>query len=100
MAKKIKQFELIREWANERGLIFGGDVKSQTLKLQEEMGELSRAVLKNDQDEFKDAIGDCVVVLTNLAAIGGTSIEECIELAYNEIKNRKGKMINGTFVKN
>lgn len=99
MAKKLKQFSLIRDWANERGLIFGGDVKTQALKLQEEVGELSRAVLKNDQDQFKDAIGDCVVVLTNLAAIGGTSIEDCIEQAYDEISNRKGKMINGTFVK-
>jgi NTP pyrophosphatase (non-canonical NTP hydrolase) len=66
----------------------------------EEGGELGRAILKNDNDEFIDAIGDMVVVLTNLAHLGGTTIEACIDSAYNEIKNRKGKMSNGTFVKN
>jgi NTP pyrophosphatase (non-canonical NTP hydrolase) len=66
----------------------------------EEAGELGKAILKEDQEEFVDAIGDMVVVLTNLAHLGGVSIEECIDSAYNEIKNRKGKMSNGTFVKN
>jgi len=55
--------------------------------------------LKNNQVELVDAIGDCVVVLTNLAAINGLKIEDCIQSAYTEIKNRKGKMQNGTFVK-
>ena len=53
-----------------------------------------------DQVEFVDAIGDMVVVLTNMAMLGGTSIETCIDTAYDEIKSRKGKMVNGTFVKN
>ena len=66
----------------------------------EEAGELGRAVLKDNQAEFVDAIGDMVVVLTNMAMLGGTSIETCIDAAYDEIKNRKGKMVNGTFVKN
>ena len=66
----------------------------------EEAGELGRAVLKDNQVEFVDAIGDMVVVLTNMAMLGGTSIETCIDAAYDEIKNRKGKMLNGTFVKN
>ena len=66
----------------------------------EEAGELGRAVLKNDNEEFVDAIGDMVVVLTNLAHLGGTTIEACIDAAYAEIKSRKGKMVNGTFVKN
>ncbi|MCP4322312.1 MAG: hypothetical protein GY787_10775 [Alteromonadales bacterium] len=65
----------------------------------EEAGELGRAILKNDDEEFVDAIGDMVVVLTNLAHLGGTTIEECIDSAYNEIKDRKGGMKNGTFVK-
>ena len=55
---------------------------------------------KDNQVEFVDAIGDMVVVLTNMAMLGGTSIETCIDAAYDEIKNRKGKMVNGTFVKN
>ena len=94
------RFKLIREWADNRGLYKGGDTKTQYCKLIEEAGELGRAILKEDQHEFVDAIGDMVVVLTNLAHLGGTTIEECIDSAYNEIKNRKGKMSNGTFVKN
>ena len=94
------RFDLIRTWATERGLYEGGDTKTQFCKLMEEGGELGRAILKNDNEEFVDAIGDMVVVLTNLAHLGGTTIEQCIDQAYNEIKNRKGKMSNGTFVKN
>lgn len=92
-------FDKIRHWANERGLIEGGDVKTQTIKLVEEVGELSRAVIKSNEEEFVDAIGDCVVVLTNLAAIKGLKIEDCIDKAYDVIKNRKGKMENGSFIK-
>ena len=94
------RFDLIRTWADERGLYDKGDTKTQFCKLMEEAGELGRAVLKNDNAEFVDAIGDMVVVLTNLAHLGGTSIEQCIDAAYAEIQNRKGKMVNGTFVKN
>jgi NTP pyrophosphatase (non-canonical NTP hydrolase) len=94
------RFDLIRTWARERGLYDKGDTKTQYCKLMEEAGELGRAILKNDTIEFVDAIGDMVVVLTNLAELGGTSIERCIDSAYAEIKNRKGKMSNGTFVKN
>ena len=65
----------------------------------EEAGELAEALLKNDKYEIKDAIGDMVVVLTNLAVLEGMQIESCIESAYQEIANRKGKMENGTFVK-
>ena len=92
-------FDLIREWASKRGLYTKGDPKTQTLKLIEEAGEICRAVLKNDQEQIIDGIGDCVVVLTNLARLSGTSIEECIDAAYDEIKNRTGKMSNGTFKK-
>ena len=65
----------------------------------EESGELARAVLKDDKPEFIDAIGDMVVVLTNLAYLGGTNIEDCIDSAYDVIRRRTGKMVNGTFVK-
>jgi NTP pyrophosphatase (non-canonical NTP hydrolase) len=92
-------FDCIRDWAEQRGLYNQGDPKTQTLKLMEEAGEICRAVLKKDDPEIIDGIGDCVVVLTNLAHLCGTSIEECIEAAYNEIKDRKGKMDNGTFKK-
>jgi NTP pyrophosphatase (non-canonical NTP hydrolase) len=93
-------FDLIREWAEERGIYESGDAKTQYVKLMEEAGEVGRAILKDDDDEIMDGIGDMVVVLTNLAELCGTTIEECTERAYAEISNRKGKMINGTFVKN
>jgi len=92
-------FDEIREWARQRGLYDKGDTKTQFLKLMEEAGELGRAILKDDQAEFVDAIGDMVVVLTNLAHLGGTSIEACVDSAYNVISKRTGKMVNGTFVK-
>ena len=98
--QKENVFDLIREWASERGLYENGDPKTQALKLVEEVGETCRAILKEDHDEVVDGIGDCVVVLTNLAELQGVSIEECIDSAYAEIATRKGKMVNGTFVKN
>jgi len=93
------RFQKIRDWAGERGLYTKGDTKTQFCKLMEEAGELGRAVLKNDNEEFVDAIGDMVVVLTNMAHLGGTTIEECIDSAYKVISKRTGKMVNGTFVK-
>ena len=97
--KPIKMFQQIRDWAEERGLYKSGDTKTQYLKLIEEAGELSEGLLKDNQEEVIDAIGDMVVVLTNLAQQRGVYIETCINSAYKEIQNRKGKMINGTFVK-
>ena len=104
----MKQFELIRQWADARGIYEKGDVKTQYVKLQEEAGELAKAIMQDDYDEFVDAIGDCVVVLTNLAELGNKhfsqgvdriDIESCIESAWQEIKDRTGKMENGTFKK-
>jgi len=99
MDLKQSQFDLIRAWANERGLYKGGDTKTQSLKLVEEVGEICRAILKDNHSDIEDGIGDAVVVLTNLAELQGTSIEACIDRAYNEIKDRTGKMDNGTFKK-
>ena len=98
-SKQKTQFDLIREWADERGLYENGDTKTQALKLVEEVGETCRAILKEDFEEVVDGIGDCVVVLVNLAELQGVSIESCIAAAYEEIKSRKGKMANGTYVK-
>jgi NTP pyrophosphatase (non-canonical NTP hydrolase) len=92
-------FDLIRKWASKRGLYKKGDPKTQALKLVEEVGETCRAILKGNQKDIEDGIGDAVVVLTNLAHLCNTDIEHCIELAYNEIKDRTGKMDNGTFKK-
>jgi NTP pyrophosphatase (non-canonical NTP hydrolase) len=93
-------FDNIREWARTRGIYNSGDSKTQYLKLTEEVGELAQGILKQDRAEIKDAIGDIVVVLTNLANMEQMNIEECIHSAYDEIKNREGSMQNGTFVKN
>jgi NTP pyrophosphatase (non-canonical NTP hydrolase) len=96
---EVTMFELIRMWADNRGLYDKGDPKTQYIKLIEEVGEIGRAILKQDTDGVVDGIGDAVVVLTNLAELVGVPIEECIEAAYDEIKNRTGKMVNGTFKK-
>ena len=98
-SRVFSKFDLIRQWAKERGIYDKGNSHTQYVKLMEEAGELAQALLKKDAYEVKDAIGDMVVVLTNLAALEGMQIENCIDAAYNEIANRKGKMINGTFVK-
>ena len=97
--KPLKMFENIRQWAKDRGLYDKGDPMVQYVKLQEEAGELAKALLKDDQPEVIDAIGDMVVVLTNLAHQRGVHIETCIAEAYKVISKRTGKMINGTFVK-
>tara|TARA_E500000318_G_scaffold100649_1_gene103498 strand:- start:1134 stop:1907 length:774 start_codon:yes stop_codon:yes gene_type:complete len=93
------RFDLIRDWAAVRGIYDNGDGKTQYVKLMEEAGELAKALLTNDKPEIQDAIGDMIVVLTNLAHLEGFQVEECIDSAYQEIAVRTGKMINGTFVK-
>ena len=98
--ENLNIFDLIRQWAEDKGIYKSGDAKTQYVKLMEEAGELAQAILKNDEPEVIDAIGDMVVVLTNLAKLRGHNIEDCIKSAYDVIKSRQGKMINGTFVKN
>ena len=95
----LNDFDLIRMWANQRGIYEHGDTKTQSLKLVEEVGEICRAILKEDHDEVVDGIGDAVVVLTNLAELQGVQIEHCIKEAYKVICQRSGKMVNGTFKK-
>lgn len=91
--------ELIRQWAHDRNIIEGATPHAQFVKLIEEVGELAQGIAKGRIDAIKDGIGDAVVVLTILAAQHGLLIENCIDYAYNEIKDRKGRMVNGTFVK-
>lgn len=93
------RFDLIRFWAKDKGIYDKGNSHTQYVKLMEEAGELAAALLNNDKAEIVDAIGDMVVVLTNLAELEGIKIEDCVDTAYNVIARRKGKMINGTFVK-
>ena len=93
------EFQPIRDWAQDKGIYEKGDPLTQFAKLSEEMGGLAMSILKKNDDEFCDAIGDCVVVLTNLAKLKGYNIEDCINGSYQVIAKRKGQMINGTFVK-
>ncbi len=97
--KLTNEFQSIRDWAEAKGIYEKGDSKTQFVKLSEEMGELAQSILKKDPIELQDAIGDCVVVLTNLAKLNGMKIEDCINSAYEVIAKRTGTMINGTFVK-
>ena len=95
----IPEFQQIRDWATERGLYDKGDPKTQMVKLVEEVGETAKAILKSDEPEIIDGLGDILVVLINLSHLNGYKLEDCLASAYNEIKNRKGSMKGGTFVK-
>lgn len=88
----------IRIWATERGLDVAQPEK-QMLKLVEEIGELAEGLAKGNLDEVIDSIGDSYVVLTILAMQLDLNIEDCVKVAYEEIADRKGKMVNGVFVK-
>lgn len=91
--------ELIIQWAADRNILEGSTRKDQMVKLVEEIGELAAGIAKGKEDIVKDSIGDALVVLTIIAEQSGTSIEECLGLAWNEIKDRKGEMVDGIFVK-
>lgn len=93
-----KMTKLIEKWATDRNL-HNAEPSKQMLKLMEEVGELSKAVGKDDVLQIVDGIGDIVVVLTILALQYKIKIDFCVETAYEEIKNRKGKVVNGIFVK-
>lgn len=88
----------IEQWSVDRDLNTA-DSSRQFLKLIEEVGELASAMARNQEDLIKDSIGDTFVVLTILCQQLGVSFEKSVELAWNEIKDRKGKMVNGVFVK-
>lgn len=96
-------FDSIREWAKDKQL-YGhpnSSIQGQALKLGEEVGETQKAVLKDDTLEIVDGIGDCVVVLTSLAELAGLSIEDCIQMAWSEIRTREGYTNDkGDFIKN
>ena len=97
-AEKEDITELIKKWAVDRNVV-SGDVKSQMVKLLEEAGELAEGFNKNKMDLIVDSIGDVYVVLVILCMQLGLDINDCIKAAYDEIKDRKGKLVNGLFVK-
>ena len=87
----------IADWHHDRNLIQGSDDKAQFTKLMEEAGELAGAISRGQ--DVEDHIGDMVVVLINIAARNNTTLGECMGVAWEEIKDRKGRMIDGIFVK-
>jgi NTP pyrophosphatase (non-canonical NTP hydrolase) len=91
--------ELILRWADNRGILKHGTVSGQTEKLKEELQELLEAQDLKNIHEIADAIGDMQVVLIILAELHGLSAADCLRDAYNIINARKGKMVNGVFVK-
>jgi NTP pyrophosphatase (non-canonical NTP hydrolase) len=91
LVKKVEQ------WHYDRNLIDGATDKDQVLKLLQELGELSDNVCKGN--DIRDDIGDMLVVMINILARNKLTLEECLEVAYNDIKDRKGKMVDGIFVK-
>jgi len=95
----MSRFEDIRQWARDRNLIDGSDRFRQMVKLVEEQGELAAGIAKSNEPLVADSIGDMVVVLTILAEQSGVTIENCIEDAWSEIKDRRGRMVNGVFIK-
>lgn len=88
----------IEQWAKDRNL-HTADPSKQVMKLGEEFGELCQAYVKNKESQLKDSIGDMYVVITILSLQLGLDVEDCIQMAYDEIKDRKGKMVNGVFIK-
>ena len=92
--------DLIITWGKERKIIPNAKTYSQVMKAASEMGELMDAELKNNIDEIKDAVGDIVVCLLMYCSLRNIDLTECLNGAYQEIKDRKGTLLpNGTFVK-
>jgi NTP pyrophosphatase (non-canonical NTP hydrolase) len=88
----------IEEWAKERNL-HTADPNKQILKLGEEFGELCQGMAKGNGPQVIDSIGDMFVVMTILSMQLNIKIDDCVKFAYEEIKDRKGKMVNGVYVK-
>ena len=89
--------EFIKQWHHDRNLIDGSTDKDQYMKLIQEAGELSDSICKGN--DIRDDIGDIMVVLINIMERNGLSLTECLDVAYNDIKHRKGKMVDGVFIK-
>lgn len=89
----------IISWANDRNIIQGSTPKFQLIKLDEELGEVIEAVDEDNLQHIIEEIGDMIVVLTIMCEMYKITIPQCAEVAYKKIKNRKGKMIDGIFVK-
>jgi len=92
-------FLLVEDWARERNLLEPEYRNRQALKVMEEVGETMAALARGNKNELADGIGDSIVTLVILASQSGLSAHDCLHMAYNEIKDRKGRMVDGVFVK-
>ena len=98
MVKINKLIDLCTQWSSDRGIFVNGTVQTQALKLVSEVGELADNVAK--RRDIADDIGDCLVVLNNLAVMNELTLEECLEVAYLDIKDRTGYLNGaGVFIK-
>lgn len=97
---KFKELEAnVLEWASEKDLLHKSNSMKQYAKVLEETQEILVALNENNEQELIDAIGDTLVTLIILSKQNDLNIVECLEVAYNVIKNRTGKTVNGTFIK-
>lgn len=94
----LKLVEKVEQWSVEKGLDKAESSK-QFLKVTEEVGEVAAALARGDEEALEDGIGDVIVTLIILGKQNGLSIERCLNTAYQEISGRKGKMIDGVFIK-
>ena len=85
------------KWSRDRNIIDGSTPKDQFVKLMEEAGELAASLARGK--DVRDDLGDMVVIINNIALQHDTMLEECLTIAYDDIKDRKGKLLNGVFVK-
>ena len=90
----------IIKWGTDKGILPHPNSISQYRKTLEEVEELAIGIDRMDKDEIRDAIGDIFVTLVMQAQAWDMDMQECVEAAYNEIKGRKGEIVNGVFVKN
>ena len=90
----------IIQWAEARKIIPNSNPESQLLKAVSEIGELADATIKKDQEAVVDAVGDVMVCLINYCALQDINLVNCMEVAYDQIKNRRGSLLpNGVFKK-
>ena len=90
----------VLRWADARGILLHSDPKTQLLKTMSELGELADAVIKGNEAETKDGLGDVMVTLIIVSDMFGYNLTNCLRSAYNEIKDRKGYLNSeGVFIK-
>ena len=89
----------VEQWFKDKGIIEKSDPKSQFLKTMSEIGEVADAINQDNKDELIDGIGDVLVTLIGVCMMKNVNIIECLEVAYNVISKRRGKMVNGVFIK-